>query len=396
MTPQDRYIEITARLNKLNAIGASAISVLTLVERWGNWRQVAVIVAVQAIVIPWNALVSLVLLKRLGLTRGEVLRTLVNLASGVGLAHYLDWPLTCWLWLPFVAIAFDHMNVRLAVGITAAFCGIFDALAFYDGRPLRQPLAFTMLAVFCSLISKARFDALRAMLVRSDDQMSQIADAHAELSKASDLLRGEMNARQHAEVELRHAQKLEAVGRLAAGIAHEINTPVQFVGDNVLFLRRACDDLLLLIEHYRAALERLAGAGSHAELMADVNEAEQDADLTYLVENLPRATRATQEGLERIATIVRSMKEFAHPNHSEMMSMDLNQGILTTLTIARSEYKHVAEVETDLGEVPRITCFPGDVNQAVLNVVVNAAHAIADVVRGREQKGLIRVSTELE
>jgi signal transduction histidine kinase len=189
---------------------------------------------------------------------------------------------------------------------------------------------------------------------------------------------------------------LEAVGRLAAGIAHEINTPVQFVGDNVLFLRRACDDLLLLVEHYRAALERLAGDGSRAELMADIDEAEQDADLTYLVENLPRATRATQEGLERIATIVRSMKEFAHPNHSEMMSMDLNQGILTTLTIARSEYKHVAEVETDLGDVPRITCFPGDVNQAVLNVVVNAAHAIADVVRGTEQKGLIRVSTKLE
>jgi signal transduction histidine kinase len=395
MTPQDRYIDVTSRLNKLNAIGAGAISLLTLIERWGNWRHVAMIVGVNGLVIPWNTLVTLVLLKRVGLVMGEVLRTLVNIGTSVWLAYYLDWPIACWLWLPFVAVAFDHMNVRLAAGITAAFCIVFDALAIYDGRHWRHPLAFTLLAVFCSLISKVRFDELRAMVIRSDDQMRQIADAHANLSKASGRLRDEMNARQHAEVELRHAQKLEAVGRLAAGIAHEINTPVQFVGDNIRFLKEANDDILLLIEHYRSALERVADDAFKAELIADVNQAEDDADLSYLVQHLPRALGATQEGLERIATIVRSMKEFAHPNQSEMVAMDLNQGIMTTLTIARSEYKNVAEIETELAEIPRVTCFPGDVNQAVLNIVVNAAHAIGDVVAGTDRKGRIKVRTEV-
>ncbi|HMI87566.1 MAG TPA: ATP-binding protein [Polyangiaceae bacterium] len=396
MTPQDRYIEVTARLNKLNTAGAGAISLLTLIEKWGTWRHVMVIAAVQVLVIPWNVLVSLVLLKRVGLVRGEVLRTVVNLGSGVALAYYLDWPVACWLWLPYVAVAFDHVDDRLAAGITAAFCVVMDSVALFDGVAVRYPMAFTMLAFFCSLISKVRFDALRAMLVRSDDQMREIASAHSELSIASERLHSEMKARQHAEVELRHAQKLEAVGRLAAGIAHEINTPVQFVGDNLRFLREANDDLLLLIEHYRSALERISGDPAKADIIADVNQAEDTADLSYLIDHLPSALGATQEGLARIATIVRSMKEFAHPNQKEMVPMDLNQGILTTLTIARSEYKHVAEVETNLADLPRITCFPGDVNQALLNIIVNAAHAIGDVVAGTANKGRITVRTELD
>jgi len=389
MNPDARYIEVTARLNKLNSMGAAAISLLTLIERWGDWRHVAVIVGLQGLVIPWNTLVSLVLLKRLGLVVGEVLRTVVNLGTGAALAYYLDWPIACWLWLPYVAVAFDHTNERLATGVTAAFCVVMDGWALYDGVHWRYPLAFTVLAIFCSQISKVRFAALRTMLLRSESQRREIEAAHVDLSNASDRLRDEMKAREHAEIELRHAQKLEAVGRLAAGIAHEINTPVQFVGDNLQFLRQGNNDLLLLVEHYRSALEQVATDA----LMADVKGAEERADLAYLVDNLPRALGASQEGLERIATIVRSMKEFAYPNQKEMMAMDLNKGILTTLTIARSEYKHVAEVETELGELPRVICFPSDVNQAILNVIVNAAHAIGDVVRDSDRKGLIKVRT---
>jgi signal transduction histidine kinase len=393
MTPPDRYIEVTSRLNKLNSMGAAAITLLMLVERWGNWRQVAVIVAVEVVVILWNNLVNLVLLKRVGLVVGEVMRTVVNLGSGAALACYLDWPIACWLWLPFVAVAFDHMNERLAAGTTAAFCVVTDALAVYSGVPWRYPVAFTLLAVFCSQIAKVRFEALRTMLLRSDEQRREIADAHTHLSEASGHLRAEMKARQHAEIELRHAQKLEAVGRLASGIAHEINTPVQFVGDNLQFVQQANEDLLLLIEHYRNALEHIATDDSKAGLIAGVNEAEEKADLSYLVDHLPLAIGATREGLARITTIVRSMKEFAHPSQKEMGAMDLNQGILTTLTIARSEYNHVAAVETDLADLPRVTCFPGDVNQAVLNIIVNAAHAIGDVVQGTDRMGVIKVRT---
>jgi signal transduction histidine kinase len=288
------------------------------------------------------------------------------------------------------------MNDRLAAGIAAAFCVVMDGVAIYSGVPWRYPVAFTFLAVFCSMLSKVRFDVLRAMVHRSDDQRRELAEANRRSGEASDRLQNEMKARQHAEVELRHAQKLEAVGRLAAGIAHEINTPVQFVADNLQFVRQANDDLLLLIEHYRSAIEQVATDPSRMNLISDVNQAEDTADLSYLIDNLPRAIDATQEGLNRIATIVRSMKEFAHPNQKEMASMDVNQGILTTLTIARSEYKHVAVVQTDLADLPRVTCFPGDVNQAVLNIIVNAAHAIGDVVDGTGRMGLIKVCTQAE
>jgi signal transduction histidine kinase len=377
-------------------MGAAAISLLTVVERWGNWRHVAVIVAVQAVVISWNTLVNLVLLKRGNLVTAEVTRNAVNIASQVFLIHYLGWPFVCWLWLPYVAVAFDHMNERLASGVTVAYAISFGATAMYDGVDWRYPAAFTLIAMFCSQISKARFGVLRTMLRRSDEQRNELADAHGSLSEASCRLQNEMKARQHAEVELRHAQKLEAVGRLASGIAHEINTPVQFVGDNVQFLSQANADLLLLIEHYRSAIEVMAADPSRAELIADVNRAEDKADLVYLVDNLPRAIGATTEGLQRIAVIVRSMKEFAHPNQKDMVPMDLNQGIQMTLTIARSEYKHVAEVETELDdELPRVTCFPGDVNQALLNIIVNAAHAIGDIVGGSDDKGLIRVRTKV-
>ena len=128
-----RYVEVSERLHKLNAMGAAAISLLTVVERWGNWRHVAVIIAVQAVVIAWNTLVNLVLLKRGNLVTAEVTRNVINIGSQVLLVHYLGWPFVCWLWLPYVAVAFDHMNERLAAGVTVAYAISFGAMATYDG-----------------------------------------------------------------------------------------------------------------------------------------------------------------------------------------------------------------------------------------------------------------------
>ncbi len=105
--------------------------------------------------------------------------------------------------------------------------------------------------------------------------------------------------------------------------------------------------------------------------------AEEKADLPYLLENVPKALDRALEGLERVTTIVRSMKEFAHPDQKEMASADLNQAITSTLVIARNEYKYVAELETKLGPIPPVKCHVGDLNQVVLNIIVNGAHAIA-------------------
>jgi PAS domain S-box-containing protein len=198
--------------------------------------------------------------------------------------------------------------------------------------------------------------------------------------------------RARMEVELRMAQKLEAVGQLAAGIAHEINTPVQFLGDSLQFLKDSFDSLDYLLVTYRDTCAGLTADPAHAALRERLEQAEEEADLTYLRERVPAACERTLEGVERVASIVRAMKEFAHPQ-TEQAPADLNRALESTLTVARHEYKYVAEVHTQLAELPMVVCNLSDLNQVFLNLIVNAAHAIEDVVEPGE-KGTIRVSTE--
>ena len=201
------------------------------------------------------------------------------------------------------------------------------------------------------------------------------------------------------ENELAQAQKLESVGRLAAGVAHEINTPVQFVSDSVHFVREAMDDLSGVVGKYR---ELRTASQSPNQNGADIKaaakaaeEAEEDADLDYILENAPVALDRARDGLSRVAAIVRSMKEFAHPDRKEMARTDINQAIASTLVIASNEYKYVAEVETRFAELPLVNCYAGEINQVVLNLIVNAAHAIGDVVESTKIRGKITVSTRV-
>jgi signal transduction histidine kinase len=236
----------------------------------------------------------------------------------------------------------------------------------------------------------AELQALKEGLERRVEERTE------QLSRANDGLAREMAARAKMEVELRQAQKLEAVGRLAAGVAHEINTPVQFVSDSVHFVRGALSDITHLIEKYRA-LNRAALEGtSSIEAVRDIIDAEEQADVDYVLDAAPKALARSLDGLERIANIVRSMKEFAHPEQKDKVSVDLNRAISTTLTIASTEYKYVAEVETDLGEIPAVVCYAGEINQAILNLIVNAAHAIGARVDGTDRKGLIKIATRVE
>lgn len=196
--------------------------------------------------------------------------------------------------------------------------------------------------------------------------------------------------------ELTAAQKLESVGRLAAGVAHEINTPVQFVSDNVQFVRSSLPDIAAVVRGYRnlqLAVQSGGDVGSAARLAA---EAEEAADLDYVLENAPLAIESSIDGLGRIATIVRSMKEFAHPDQGEKKFADLNQAIRSTLVIAHNEYKYVAEIDTQFGDLPAAPCFLGEINQVVLNLLVNASHAIADVVKDSGGLGKITVRTRLD
>ena len=214
------------------------------------------------------------------------------------------------------------------------------------------------------------------------DIEKRVEERTEELLVANQSLGREMESRLQAEAELRQAHKLESVGRLAAGVAHEINTPVQFVSDSIHFLRDATSDLLSVVD-------KLAAGTS-------VEQATEEADLEYLRSRIPKAFERSLDGLQRVATIVRSMKEFAHPDTAEVCAVDLNAALESTLIIASNEYKYVADVVTKLCELPQVTCLPGAVNQVFLNILVNAAHAIGEVVVGTEQRGTITVTTRTE
>ncbi len=206
----------------------------------------------------------------------------------------------------------------------------------------------------------------------------------------------DVTQRNRLEMDLRHAQKLEAVGRLAAGIAHEINTPIQFIGDNTRFLGDAFSDLNKVMEKYQRLSDAAANGVASLMLADEVAEAEMAVDINYLVEEIPKAIRQTLDGVTRVATLVRAMKVFAHPDGKEMAASNINEALVSTLTVARSELKYVADVETEFNDLPLVVCNIGEVNQVFLNLLVNAAHAISDVKQETEEKGVIRVRTTVE
>jgi two-component system NtrC family sensor kinase len=187
--------------------------------------------------------------------------------------------------------------------------------------------------------------------------------------------------RKDAEDRMASSDRLESIGRLAAGVAHEINTPIQYLNDSVSFIRDGVGELLAYIDELHKATDARPAASE---------------DVDYMREELPPALTRVADGLSRITEIVRSMKVFSHADQREMSDVDLNCSVTSTLVVARSEYRDVADVETDLGEIPRVTCHGGQINQVVLNLVVNAAHAIADVNRTTGGRGRIVVRTREE
>jgi PAS domain S-box-containing protein len=201
--------------------------------------------------------------------------------------------------------------------------------------------------------------------------------------------------RDQMEVVLRQAQKLESIGQLAAGIAHEINTPTQYVGDNVRFLKDAFGDIEMALDVYRQLLESCKNGSATEETIRNAEEQIQAVDLEYLRSDIPRAIAQTLEGVERVATIVGAMKEFSHPGKKEKITVDIHKAIKSTLIVCRNEYKYVADMKTDFDPaMPLVPCISGDLNQVIMNLVVNAAHAIADSIKGQtETKGEISIST---
>jgi two-component system NtrC family sensor kinase len=196
-----------------------------------------------------------------------------------------------------------------------------------------------------------------------------VASRTTELVLANRLLAEEIRERDRIEIELRLSQRLKAIGQLAAGIAHEISTPVQYVYDHLQFLREGFEQIA---EHNR--------------------DQPKSEDLAYVLDALPTTLDTIDHGVARIAKIVSSMREFAHPGSSEMALADINRALENTLAVSAHSYQFVADVETSFAPLPLVRCHAGEINQVFLNLVVNAAHAM----EGRAQRGILGVRTSVE
>jgi two-component system, NtrC family, sensor kinase len=271
-----------------------------------------------------------------------------------------------------------------------AWGDIVDRLGASDGLlVLKKPFdAVEALQMVHALTRKWTLNERATLKLHELERMT--AERTCELAETLGRLKAEVKTRERISAELQQAHKLEAMGQLASGIAHEVNTPAQFVGDNLHFLHQAFDDLLGLVDSYRGFIDH-ADCASCRELAGELRDCERRVDFDFLRKHVPRALEAGHHGVDRISAIVSAMRKLVHPTQEAMEWADLNQTVLDALALASTGFKQVTTVETDLGDLPLVECRSSDVGTALLNLIVNATHAIEEA--GRDGQGRIHVSS---
>jgi two-component system NtrC family sensor kinase len=251
---------------------------------------------------------------------------------------------------------------------------------------LKKPFD-TLEVVQCAHALTTKWELARKVRAHVDDLEATVAARTQELVQANSALADHLRMLERMETELRLSQKLEAVGQLAAGVAHEINTPIQYVADNLQFMR---DGMLALstMASEMVAVARAARSPQTAPLVDQLEAVAADAELEYLSREIPVSLDSVHDGVARIAKIVRAMKELAHPGPREATAVDLARALQNALDVTAATYRFVADVETEFAPLPPVVCFGSDLNQVFLNLIVNAAHAMEDKQAGRGQLGI--------
>ncbi len=252
-------------------------------------------------------------------------------------------------------------------------------------------LLLQALIVFCGMILS--YLVMTYWQLRATSH--ELHEANSTLEERIQERTEELNA---TNAQLSQAQKLESIGQLAAGVAHEINSPMQFVNDNMEYLSECTQDLFTVLEAYRENLSMNGPQRPWQEREAQINSLLPESRYIYMREQVPQAIEESMEGIQRVITIVRAMKEFSHPGTSEKVSTDINQALRSTATISKNRWKYVADLEFDFDEnLPDVKALPTELNQVFLNLVVNAGDAIASKLgEDSGEKGLIAIRTRTE
>lgn len=205
----------------------------------------------------------------------------------------------------------------------------------------------------------------------------------------------DISDRKKLEAELTHSQKIQTVGQLATGVAHEINTPNQYIADNLLFLRDNLEGVTESIAITKALVDELEAAGIASANAERARKHIDAADLDFVMEEMPRAIDQALEGVGRVAKIVSSMKTFSHPGQVSQTSVNVNQIIESTVEVARNEWKYTATIDMQLDPaLPNLPGYPSELGQVFLNMIINAVHAMQEKFGGGA-KGQLIIKTEV-
>lgn len=307
------------------------------------------------------------------------------------LSLYRDWKV---LLLPTGIVAADHI-------VRATFwpASIFGVLSAAPWRPFEHAGWVIFEDIFLIYgcvratkemrqiaINQAQLESMNAVIEREVEERTK------ELSERTDALQAEIIERAMLQDQLVQAQKLESIGQLAAGIAHEINTPSQYVSDNTRFVKEQFHALLSVIDRYAEQIDPNAPAQNWNDRVSEIKETLERLDYEFVRQEIPLALEQSLEGLDRITKIVGAMKDFSHPGSTDLMVADLNRAIESTVTVCSHKWKHTADVELDLdGSMPGVPCLIAEFNQVMLNLITNAVDAIAQ--KHGDRKGRIRIAT---